>query len=161
MRYESALNPFPPLTVIVALVVLVLCDQLILLGVAVFLSNTASDPLLNPLQYLAQEHPLSTAVCGSVGLHGFLLEEVVSYRTKFLPFEEHSLKEVLGKFFGHRDWVLCAQFPDWITVTYIIDLGGYVEAVILGTAESKKKGGRPILSNHALNLTVALKPVLF
>ena len=109
-RYESAFNPFPPSTVIVALVVQVLRDQLVQLGVAVFLGNMASDPLLNPPQY----HVIIVFTChrstlyphqyvvvwGSTGLV-FLLEEVVSYRTKRLSFEDHSLKKVmeyLGKF---------------------------------------------------------------
>ena len=48
---ESATDFLLSMTVVVALVVLVFCDQLVQFWVAVLVGDTAGDPLLDPLQY--------------------------------------------------------------------------------------------------------------
>ena len=124
----------PPTTVVVALVVLVFCDQFVQFWVTGLIGDTTGDPFLDPLQYHIVvvftghrgtiDPQEDVVVWCSPGLV-LLFEEVVSNTTQCFAVEDHNPEEImkfLGTFPGHRDWVLCAQHSNWIAVAHIIHL---------------------------------------
>ena len=171
---ERVLHSFPSPAVVVALVELVLGDQLVQLWVAGLLRYAAGDPLLDPLQYHISVvtpghgrtfYPQQDVVVRcSAGL--VLLVEVVGHLPKYLSFQNDRVEEVvklLREFARHRDGVLCAQPPRGIAATHIVHLpqvGGYVEAVVLCTAEGEKESGGPVLPHHAEYVTATQEPIL-
>ena len=138
---ERVLHSFPSPAVVVALVELVLGDQLVQLWVAGLLRYAAGDPLLDPLQYHISVvtpghggtfYPQQDVVVRcSAGLV-LLLVEVVGHLSKYLTFQNNRVEEVvklLREFARHRDGVLCAQPPRGIATIHIVHLpqvGGYV-----------------------------------
>ena len=101
---ESVFHFFSLLTIPTTLVVPVFGDQLVQLRVSVLLRNATRDSSLNPLQHnlrLILSYNWSTfypqykvVVWSSSGLV-LLFIEVVSNWTKYLPFQDDSLKEVM------------------------------------------------------------------